>query len=77
MELNEFVEKFADILDDIDVESLSPATKFHELDEWSSLEALCVISMAADEYGVQISNADVKASETIEDLFNLIVSKKI
>ncbi|MCF0187657.1 MAG: acyl carrier protein [Bacteroidaceae bacterium] len=73
MEIKEFIEKFADIFEDVDAESLTPETKFRELDEWSSLEALCVISMASDEFGKQIKNADLKNCCTIEDLYNLIV----
>lgn len=73
MEIKEFIEKFADIFDDINVESITPETRFHDLDEWSSLEALCVISMADEEFGKQIKNSDLKACETIQDLYNLIV----
>ncbi len=73
MEINEFIEKFAEVFDDTEVCDLSPETKFRELDEWSSLEALCVISMADEEFGKQIKNVDLKECETIQDLYNLIV----
>lgn len=72
MEIKEFIEKFADLFEDVETESLTPETKFRELDEWSSLEALCVISMAGDEFGKHIKNSDLKNCCTIEDLYNLI-----
>ena len=35
MELQEFIEKFAEQFDDTDVSELNPETEFKELDEWS------------------------------------------
>lgn len=76
MEIKEFIKKLADIFEDTDVNDLTPETKFHELDDWSSLEALCVISMADEDFGKQIKNADLKACETIQDMYNLIVKQQ-
>ena len=45
MEINEFIENFADQFDDIEVASLTPTTVFKELEEWTSLIALSVIAM--------------------------------
>lgn len=73
MDINEFINKFAEVFDDTEASDLTPETKFHELDEWSSLEALCVISMADEDFGKQIKNTDLKECETIQDLYNLIV----
>jgi acyl carrier protein len=76
MKLDEFIEKFADLFDDTDVSEFTAETKFKELEEWSSLEALCVISMASDEFGVQMSAKDLKGCETIADVYNFITSHK-
>lgn len=46
MELNEFVEKFAEQFDDTDASEILATTEFHELDEWSSLTGMCVIALA-------------------------------
>ena len=70
--MKEFIEKFAEALDDIDSSALTPETKFRELDEWSSLAALSVIAMADEEYDKEISGTDLKNAETLQDLFNLI-----
>mgnify|MGYP007122633633 CR=1 FL=1 len=40
MELVDFIEKFAEQFDDVDVEQLSSTTKFRELDGYTSLVAL-------------------------------------
>ena len=40
MELNEFIENFAEQFDDTDASEIKADTVFKELDEWSSLVAL-------------------------------------
>jgi len=44
MEIKDFIQNFADQLDDTDVSMLTPETDFRELDEWSSLTALSVMA---------------------------------
>jgi len=75
MEIKDFIEKFAEQFDDTPVEELNPNVKFKELDEWSSLIALSVIAMADEEYNVTLVATDIRGSETIEDLFNVVQSK--
>ncbi len=72
MEIKEFIEVFAEQFDDVDAGQLSGETKFKELDEWSSLAALSVIAMVDDEYGVTLKGDDIRNSNTIEELFNII-----
>lgn len=75
MELKDFIENFADQFDDTEASDLSGDTKFKELDEWSSLIALSVISMVDEEYDVTIKGDDIRGSETIQDLFNIVESR--
>lgn len=75
MEINEFIEKFAEIFDDTDAATLSPETKFRELDEWSSLVALGVIALADEEFDVELSGAEMRKANTIQELFELISNK--
>lgn len=75
MEIKEFVEKFAEQFDDTPAEQFAPDTKFHELDEWSSIIALSIIAMVDEEYEITIKGDDILNSETIEDLFNTMVNK--
>lgn len=74
--MNEFIEKFADIFDDIDVTSLNGDTKFRELEDWDSIAGLSVIGMVDEEYGVTFNADDMRACKTIEDLYNMVQSKK-
>lgn len=75
MKLNEFVDYFADQFDDTDASEIKAETVFKELEEWSSLIALSVIAMVDEEYDVTIKGDDIRNSNTIEDLFNLVKSK--
>lgn len=69
MDLQQFIQQFAEQFDDTDVETFSAETKFKELDEWSSLIALSVIAMIDDEYDVQIKGDDVRNADTVGQLF--------
>lgn len=72
MELKEFVEKFAEQFDETEASVFTPETKYHDLEEWSSLIGLNVIAMVDDEYNVLLKGNDVRNSVTIEDLFNIV-----
>jgi|LSQX01.1.fsa_nt_gb acyl carrier protein len=76
MEINEFVKHFADQFDDTDASEINTQTKFHDLDEWSSLLALSVLNMTEKKYGVNLSFDELKNSVLIQDVFNLIQSKQ-
>ena len=75
MTLDEFVQAFAEEFDDTPVEDFKADTNFKELDEWSSLVALSIISMVDDQFDKNITGADIRSSTTIEDLYNLILAK--
>ncbi|RGV49067.1 acyl carrier protein [Bacteroides intestinalis] len=76
MELQKFIQDFVDQFEDMNVDELTVNTEFKSLDEWSSLAALSIIAMIDDEYEVSVNGNDIRNSETIGDLFELIKSKK-
>lgn len=75
MELQEFINNFAEQFDDIDASALNGSTIFKELDEWNSLVALSVIAMIDEEYDVTLKGNDITSANTIEDLYNTVQSK--
>lgn len=75
MEINEFIEKFAEQFDDTDASAITASTAFKELDEWSSLIALSIIAMADEEYDVTLKGDDIRNATTVEDLFNTVKAK--
>ena len=75
MEVVDFIEKFAEQFDDVDVEQLNSATRFRELDGYTSLVALLIITMIDEEYDVTVTGDDMKQQVTIGDLYNLVSSR--
>lgn len=75
MELNYFIEKFAEQFDDTEVSEFKAETVYKELDEWSSLIALSVIAMVDEEFNVTLKGDDIRSTSTIEELFNVVKSK--
>lgn len=75
MDINTFIAHFAEQFDDTPMDAIVPELKFRELEEWDSLSALSVIAMIDEEYGIQITGADLRSVSTIQELFNLVSSK--
>lgn len=75
MTLDEFVSAFAAEFDETPEDQFKAETEFKALDEWSSLTALSIIAMVDEQMDKTITGADIRASKTIEDLFNLANSK--
>lgn len=70
--LEEFIALFAEQFDETDASVFAPETKYRELDEWSSLTALSIIAMVDEEFDVALKGDDIRNSETIADLYNII-----
>lgn len=73
--LNEFVELFAEQFDETDASEIQASTVFHDLEEYSSLIALSIIAMIDEEFDITIKGDDMRASVTVEDLYNKVVEK--
>jgi acyl carrier protein len=76
MDINFFIEQFADQFDETDVSEFTPDTEFKNLDEWNSLTALSVIAMVDGNFGVRINGDDIRSANTINDLLQIVSSKK-
>ena len=70
MDIKKFLNDFELLFDDIESGSTNSETKFRDIDEWSSLTALMLISMADQEYDVRITGDDIRDSITVKDLFD-------
>ena len=76
MEMNEFIKNFGDQFDDTDVSTFTPETRFRELEECSSLVSLAVLNMVGKKYAIKLLPDEMKPTQTIQELFDLIASKK-
>lgn len=75
MNLEEFVARFAEEFDETPAEQFKADTEYKSLDEWGSLTALSIIAMVDEEFDKRITGADLRSVETINDLYNLVMSK--
>lgn len=75
MNKSDFLADFANQFDDTDASEIQMDTRFHDLEEWSSLIGMSIIAMARTQYGKTISGKEIRECVTVKDLFNLIESK--
>lgn len=75
MEIKDFIQNFADQFEDTDASVFTAETKYRELDEWSSLIALSILAMIDEEYDVQLKGEEMRATNTIQELYDLVTSK--
>jgi len=76
METKDFIQHFADQFDDTDVTVFTLETRFRDLEEWSSLNALAILNMIGKKYTVFLKPEEMKATNTIQEIFDLVQSKK-
>jgi acyl carrier protein len=76
MELDSFIKDFAAQFDDTDISLFRSNTKYQELDEWSSLNALAVLNMIEKKHNIRITLQEMRITNTIQELFDLVQSKK-
>ena len=76
MELNEFIELFAEQFEDTDPSEITAETNYRELDEWSSLVGMMVIAFVKTDMGKNVTGDELKACGSVEQLYNLIMTKQ-
>lgn len=75
MEMNKFLQHFAEQFDDVNADSLTSDTKFRELEEWSSMLALVIIAMVDEKYQAKLTGDEIKNSQTVGDLYAIVKAK--
>nr|WP_314865804.1 acyl carrier protein [uncultured Flavobacterium sp.] len=76
MEKNEFIRNFELLFDEVEEGSIVLETVFRDVDEWSSLIALMLIAMVDESYNVKLTGDDIRESNTVNDIYNIIIAKK-
>jgi len=74
MGLTAFADKFAREFEEAG--SITPSTRFKDLEEWSSMQALIIIAMIDEEFGVTLTAEDLQKSTTVEDLYKIVQSRQ-
>ena len=76
MDIGEFIKKLEREFEELRPGTLKPETSFRDLKEWSSMHALIIIALIDTEYDVTLTGEDLKSSNTVRELFNIVQQKK-
>ena len=76
LNVDDFVRNFETAVEGIEPNSLRPDTEFTQLEQWDSLAALSVLAMVDAEYETEITGNELRKCKTLQDLFNVVQSKK-
>ena len=77
MEADQFARHFENAIEGIVPGSLNPETQYHTISQWDSLALLCLLAMIDCEYDVQVGGMELKACDTLRQVHNLVMSKKL
>ncbi|MDF2455808.1 MAG: acyl carrier protein [Cytophagaceae bacterium] len=77
MNMEDFIEKIYSVIDEIEPGTLAPDSNYREVPHWSSMHALILIAMVKVDYGVTITGEDLMTHHTLQDIYNLILKRKI
>jgi acyl carrier protein len=76
MNKHTFISQFKEQFIDADEISIDGETQFRQLPTWDSLTGMSVLVMIQDEYGVEMKDKDLKACNTVEDIYNFVSLQK-
>jgi len=68
-----FLEVFSSLFQEGDL--ITADSKFRELEEWSSMQALIVIAAIDEHFGITIPERDFRAAQTVLDLHQLTLKQ--
>lgn len=74
MDIREFIANFVDQFDEVPSIEVTPETRHHEMEEWTSMIALSVMAMIDEEYDVQIKADEMRNSQTVQELYDIVQS---
>lgn len=76
MNIKKFTKLFAEQFEDSDHVNFESTTEFKQLDEWSSIMSLIIITIVKDNYNATIIAEDINNATTIEDLYKIVLSQQ-
>ena len=75
MDLQSFIYRLTEVFEDADPETIKPEANFREIEGYSSLSAFLIITIANEEYNVNLTADEIRKSTTLEDIFLILKSK--
>ena len=75
IDLNNFLDVFSQVFDELDTSDFNLKTNFKENDEWDSLTALNLITILDENYEKKITGDELSNINTIQELKKFIESE--
>ena len=76
MSIKKFTKLFAEQFEESDDINFKSSTVFKDIDEWSSIMSLIIITMIKDNYNATINAKDIFNADIIDDLYKVVLSQK-
>ncbi|MCC6181749.1 MAG: acyl carrier protein [Bacteroidia bacterium] len=74
--LDEFTKQLAAEFEDVDPNTITPNTNYREIKNWSSMYALIVIAFVDANFDVQLNADNLRNSQTIKDIYDIVIAKQ-
>jgi acyl carrier protein len=74
--IEEFIKNLEAEFEDLEPGKLKPESNFREAFEWNSINALILIALIKTEYNVSINAEDIQKSKTVNDIFEIVKSRR-
>ena len=75
--IDEFTRLLELEFDDIEPKTLTPNTNYRSIPNFSSMYALIIIAFIDNEFDVLLTGEDLRNTETIADLYNLVSQRNL
>lgn len=76
MEIRELITHIENEFEEVEPGSLQPNSSIKELEGWSSMHALILIALVDSEYDILLTGEELRSISTIQDLFDVLTSRK-
>ncbi len=75
MNIEEFTKNIEAEFEDITPGTITATTNYRDIPGWSSMYALIIIAFVDTHFDVSLSADDLKTSQTIQDLYKIVLEK--
>ncbi|MCF8379462.1 MAG: acyl carrier protein [Bacteroidales bacterium] len=75
MRIEDFIERIEEEFEDLEEGTVNADSKFKDILEWNSINALILITLIDSEYDVTLNAKELQSAEKVSDLFQTIKSK--
>jgi acyl carrier protein len=76
MDKDKFLADVRGQFEDVALDTINLETDFKAVETWDSLTATCIQVLIEEDYGVKLSNEELRGATTILDLYELVSSRK-